>query len=231
MESWAWIAILVAVVAVVVIIGAVVVSMQSRRRQTKQLQEGFGPEYDRAVGEYGSASDAEAELLSRKERVSKLNVRDLTGEQRNRFRTSWKDTQARFVDDPSGAIGDADGLIQDVMRARGFPVGDFEQRAADISVDHPYVVEHYRAAHKTAVSNEDGRANTEDMRQAMVHYRELFTELVNAGGSVPEVRGKRAGGDAGSADSGDNAAAPRDRRDDRETHREAGRLGKVQRRR
>src|SRR5204862_5266985 len=149
-----------------------------RRRRSEILSKDFGPEYKRALHQYGDQSKAEAELTARKERVSKLEIRTLTAEERSRFSDVWKKTQGRFVDEPSRAVTDADGLVKEVMRARGYPVGDFEQRAADVSVDHASVVTNYRAAYHIAGRNKSGKATTEDLSQAMVHYRSLFQELL-----------------------------------------------------
>jgi hypothetical protein len=177
MDTWVWI--VIAVVAIVVI--AAVLFGAARARRRKQLQEGFGPEYDRTVAEAPSRREAEAELQERRERHDELELRPLEATARERYLREWEATQARFVDDPAGAIGDADGLIQQVMQDRGYPVKDFDQRAADLSVDHSDVVENYRAAHAISRSNVHGDASTEDLRQAMVHYRLLFQELVESG--------------------------------------------------
>lgn len=167
----------VAVVVVVVVVLAVAwFAMQQRRRH--ELRERFGPEYDRAVDEYGAPHKADAALEARAERVEQLHIRSLSPEQSARYGESWRAVQARFVDDPEHAIDEADHLVMEVMEARGYPMGSFEQRAADISVNHPRVVEHYRAAHSIATQTARGDATTEDMRQAMVHFRSLFEELI-----------------------------------------------------
>lgn len=150
-----------------------------RKRRTERLRTQFGgTEYTRAVAERGSRRQAEAVLDGRAERVEGLHIRPLAPADRTRFIDSWARVQARFVDGPGGAVTDADQLLGDVMSARGYPVSDFEQRAADISVDHPLVLENYRAAHETALRQMRGQASTEDLRQAMIHYRTLFEELV-----------------------------------------------------
>jgi hypothetical protein len=174
MPAWVWIIIAVAAVVVVafVVIGA------SRSRRTRRLQEGFGPEYDRTVETAGDRKAAERELEERRERREQLEIRELSPAARERYAESWRTVQTRFVDDPGGAVREADRLVQSVMRERGYPTDDFEQRAADISVDHPHVVEHYRAAHGTWSANERGQASTEDLRQSLVHYRSLFDELL-----------------------------------------------------
>ena len=148
------------------------------RRRSESLREQFGPEYKRAVDQYGDQGKAEAELGAREKRVRKLDIRALAPEERSRFADAWKKTQARFVDEPSKAVGEADGLVKELMQARGYPVGDFEQRAADISVDYTNVVTNYRAGREIVLRNNSGKATTEDLRQAMVHYRSLFEELL-----------------------------------------------------
>jgi predicted nucleic acid-binding protein len=163
------------VILVLLVIGAMYFAQRQRRRQ--ELREQFGPEYDRAVDTYGEPAKAERALEARAERVAALHIRPLSAEDSQRYGERWRQVQAHFVDDPETAIDDADELCGEVMLARGYPVGDFEQRAADISVDHPHVVEHYRAAHAVAT---DPDAGTEDMRQAMVHYRTLFEDLIDS---------------------------------------------------
>jgi len=150
-----------------------------RKRRTQKLRTQFGgTEYDRAVKEDGSKRQAEAGLKERSERVENLPIRPLAPGDRARFVDTWRRIQARFVDGPGGAVTEADQLLGDVMSTRGYPVSDFEQRAADISVDHPLVLANYRTAHEIAVRQTQGKANTEDLRQAMIHYRTLFEELV-----------------------------------------------------
>jgi hypothetical protein len=146
-----------------------------QRRRGERLREQFGPEYDRTVEAYGERGPAEKALEARAERVRGFRIQPLSTEQHQRYGEQWRQVQARFVDDPEGAIRDADHLCGEVMQARGYPMADFEQRAADVSVDHPNVVEHYRAAHAVAT---DANAGTEDLRQAMVHYRTLFEDLI-----------------------------------------------------
>lgn len=156
-----------------------------RRQRTERLREHFGPEYDRALHTAGDRRQAEHELEARRERVEQLHIRPLSAADQSRFADAWRATQTRFVDDPPAAITEADRLIATVMQARGYPVGDFEARAADLSVDHPQVVTNYRAAHRIADANTNGQASTEDLRRAMVHYRSLFEELLE---SPQEVR-------------------------------------------
>jgi FtsZ-interacting cell division protein ZipA len=181
MQTWIWPTIIVLAVVIVALVLAAWVIKQ--RRQSQQLHETFGPEYDRAVSQYHSQNRAEADLMERQKRVEAMTIRPLTPEERARFTESWRATQARFVDEPGEATAEADRLVADVMGARGYPVHDFEQRASDISVDHPDVVENYRAAHASSLASERGEASTEDLRTAMIHYRALFDELLETGAS------------------------------------------------
>jgi hypothetical protein len=169
--------VIVLVIALVAAIGAAV-WLYMRSRRTTGLQERFGPEYDRALATHHDQSKAEHELEQRAERVNHLNIRSLDREERDRFAERWRSVQAQFVDDPTGATDEADELVGEVMATRGYPVGDFEQRAADVSVHHPQVVEHYRAAHTIALRNARGHADTEQLRQALVHFRALFEDLL-----------------------------------------------------
>jgi hypothetical protein len=169
--------VIVLLVALVAAIGAAA-WLFMRNRRTEHLQERFGPEYERALAQSHDKGQAERELEQRAERVEHLNLRPLTSAERDRYAGLWQSTQARFVDDPVGATEEADQLVGEVMGERGYPVGDFEQRAADVSVKHPHVVEHYRAAHTIAVRNARGDADTEQLRQALVHYRALFEDLL-----------------------------------------------------
>jgi hypothetical protein len=176
MPTWGWI--VIAVVAVVVI--AAVVWMAYARSRSQALQDQFGPEYERAVGEAGSRKEAESELLERRTRYDELDIRPLAPEAAQRYADRWQRVQAAFVDEPQEAFVQADALVTEVMQERGYPMGDFEQRASDVSVEHPTVVDHYRQAHAVAIEAERGRAQTEDLRQGMVHYRALFEDLVGA---------------------------------------------------
>lgn len=170
--------VVVAVLAVAVIVLAA--TMISRRRQTTGLKEQFGSEYEHAVQKYGDSHKAEVNLQERQKRVNTFDIRPLALGERERFAEQWKQTQAQFVDAPDQAVAGADLLVKQVMQQRGYPVGDFEQRAADISVDHPSVVTHYRTAHDIALKQEKGTTTTEDLRQAMVHYRALFEDLLQS---------------------------------------------------
>ena len=166
--------ILIAVLAILVI-GAVIAFMYVRRR-SEHLRERFGPEYDRTVGD--GRFSGERELAARERRVERLDIRPLDPEQRDEFARRWRDIQAQFVDAPGEAVQEAGTLVHEVMGERGYPVEDFEQREADLSVHHGEVLEHYRAAHGITVAYREGHAGTEDLRQAMVHYRSLFEELL-----------------------------------------------------
>lgn len=146
------------------------------RRQSHRMEQHYGNEYHRMLEAAGSRSKAEAELRERERRVGKLSIVPLGREDALRFSESWKTLQARFVDDPRGSLAEADRLVRELMLKRGYPMGDFERRAADISVDHPQVVENYRVAHDIALRGRD--ADTEQMRKAVVHYRALFDELL-----------------------------------------------------
>lgn len=176
MDTRVLVAIVVVVVAVLIIAAVIV----SRKRRREHLRENFGPEYDRAVAVHGSAARAEAALADREKRVHKLSIKHLSPSDRQTYAAEWEAVQRRFVDDPAMAVSEADTLVNRVMTARGYPMGDFEQRAADISVDHPSVVQNYRLARDIAVRHSSGQASTEDLRQAMVHYRSLFGELLEA---------------------------------------------------
>jgi len=149
----------------------------SNRRRSKTLRSHFGPEYDRLV-RTGDRRHAEAELEDRARRVRQLSIRSLKPGERDRYAELWRVCQARFVDDPGLAVSEADSLVEEVMRVRGYPVGDFEHRVADVSVDHPRLVENYRAAHEIALHHRDRRATTEDLRRAVIHYRSLFEDLL-----------------------------------------------------
>jgi hypothetical protein len=167
-----------AVVVVLVIVVAVALYMRRRRNTTTGLKNRFGPEYDRAVKQHGSERKAEAKLADRETRVDMLKIRDLDPSERERYLAQWQAVQSRFVDYPKGAVTEADELVSALMQTRGYPVADFDQRAADISVDHPRVVENYRSAHNIALRLGKGEATTEELRTAMIHYRSLFDELV-----------------------------------------------------
>jgi len=170
-----WALIGLAIVALMII--AIVASRHRARVRRRELQHRFGPEYDRAVEQYG-ADRADRELRSRERRVDHFQSRELSAADRERFSASWANIQAQFVDDPSVAVAGANELIKEVMRARGYPTDNFDQRVADLSVEHAAVVQHYRAAKSLADANRNGQVNTEDLRQAVVHYRMLFADLL-----------------------------------------------------
>ena len=180
------------VIFAVIIVALIVIAWAiARKRRTEALRRRFGPEYERTVREQGPGK-AETVLLERKQRVEKFSVRTLGAAERERFISEWRGLQTRFVDDPKGAVTDADKLVTKVMQVRGYPMSDFEQRAADISVDHPQVVDNYRAAHEIALRHHRGEATTEDLRKAMLYYRSLFDDLLQTSvvdeRRVPEKR-------------------------------------------
>lgn len=168
--------ILIAVIAIVVLVP--IVFPVTRKRRSRKLRERFGPEYERVVRREGDVGKAEGVLEFREKRRDKLKIRPLSATDKSSFENQWNEVQRRFVDDPGGAVASADSLITDLMQSRGYPMGDFDQRAADISVDYPVVVENYRAAHEIALRHSRGQASTEDLRKAIVHYKTLFQELV-----------------------------------------------------
>lgn len=167
-----------AVVVVLVIAVAGALYIRKRRNTTAGLRNRFGPEYDRAVKRHGSERKAEAKLADLETRVGVMKLRDLDVTERERYLAQWQAVQSRFVDFPKGAVTEADELVCSLMQTRGYPVTEFDQRAADISVDHPLVVENYRSAHNIALRLGRGEATTEELRTAMIHYRALFDELV-----------------------------------------------------
>jgi hypothetical protein len=173
---------LIALVAVVALASWILRRRQrgSERQRRNELKERFGPEYEAAVRRAGNRGRAEKELAEREERVAKLNITPLSETDRTRFADEWRSVQAEFVDDPSGALLKADNLVTDVMRARGYPMGEFHQRAADISVDHPNTVEHFDTAHAIARQTDNGEASTDEKRQGLLHYRALFDELLES---------------------------------------------------
>ncbi|HWI87894.1 MAG TPA: hypothetical protein VNS11_01430 [Sphingomicrobium sp.] len=175
----------IGIIVVVVLVLIVAAIMISRKREAERLRKAFGTEYDREVEAAGSRSKAEAELHKREKRVEKLDIRPLPPKQRETFLSEWQEVQTRFVDDPRKSIALADALVGEVMKARGYPVDDFEQRAADISVEHPELVSNYRAAHEIAVRHRQGKAGTEDLRAAFIGYRSMFEELLGTPAEEP----------------------------------------------
>ena len=182
-NAQAWV--IAAVILLVLIAGAWLVARELRRRQSVRLRQRFGPEYARTVAQRGDRTKAEAELLAREKRVERLKLVALTAEDAARFSQAWGALQTRFVDNPRDAVVEADRLVRELMVKRGYPMADFEHRAADLSVEHPTVVEAYRSARAIAVRDQQGQASTEDLRKAIVYYRTLFDELL-------EVRHPRA---------------------------------------
>ena len=170
--------IVLAVAVILIIAVSAWLYLRKRRSITAGLRQRFGPEYERAVREHGSERKAEAKLADREKRIEKLNIRELNPMERERFSEQWKSVQSHFVDSPKGAVTEGDDLVSSLMKARGYPISDFDQRANDISVDHPQVVENYRSAHEIAMRVGKDQATTEDLRTAMIHYRSLFEELV-----------------------------------------------------
>ena len=181
---------IIAVVVILVIMGIIMAAGFSRRQSAKRLQNKFGTEYDRTVESAGNEKKAQAELGERQKHVDSLNVRPLSVSERERYLAEWKAVQAKFVDQPGQATVEADHLIMDVMKARAYPVSDFEQRAADLSVNYPELVSNYRAARVIALKNEQHSANTEELRQAFIYYRSLFDELLKEETVIPEKASK-----------------------------------------
>ena len=188
MSEWLWILIAALVVVAVVIVGWSV----SRRKRSARLKEHYGPEYERLVGELGEQRAAEADLLQREKKRKKLDIISLTPEARQEHAATWLKVQTEFVDAPHDAVGRAERLVTRVMRERGYPIDDFDQRAADVSVDHPDIVENYRSAHAIYLSQHDGEISTEQARQAFVHYRALFDRLL---GSEPGIETENRNGE------------------------------------
>jgi len=192
MDKTTIIIILAALVAVAAIAAAVWMYLQ--KKQTERLHSRFGNEYDRLAAAEGDRGRAEKALHEREKRVEKLNLVPLSPEDRDRFTGAWQLEQAGFVDDPRTAVANADKLVNEVMKARGYPMGDFEQRAADISVDHSLVVTNYRIAHDIALRDRGGETNTEELRTALLHYRMLFEDLLEVHRAEPEKQKETAGG-------------------------------------
>ncbi len=168
------IVVLIAVLAVI----AILAWNMYRKQRSRNLRNHFGPEYERTIQQYGTATKAERDLEARRKRMQQMHIRSLTPEEREKFAALWQNLQTRFVDDPAGTIRDADRVVTDVMSTRGYPMVDFEGRTEDLSVDHPYVVSNYRQAHEIALKEQSGTATTEELRRAVVCYRELFDELL-----------------------------------------------------
>ena len=170
--------IIIAVVLVLVIVGLILGPIFARRKRSEHFKDEFGDEYDRAVQTLGNEKEAQTELDERRKHVETLNIRPLSLKERERYLANWTAVQSKFVDEPGQAVGDADRLIMEVMHLRAYPISDFEQRAADVSVSYPDLVSNYRAAREIALKNEQEQADTEELRQAMIYYRSLFEELL-----------------------------------------------------
>jgi hypothetical protein len=178
--------IIIGVVLVLAIVAAILAPRFARHQRTDRFQKEYGPEYDRTVQSAGSEKKAQTELNDRRKHVATLNLRPLSGPERERYTADWKTVQAKFFDQPGQATVEADHLIMEVMQLRNYPVSDFEQRAADISVQYPSLVTNYRAAREIAIKNEQKHAGAEDLKQAMLHYRALFDELLKSAMVAPE---------------------------------------------
>jgi len=174
-----------ALVIAVVAIGGWLAYLKQR---SNRLRARYGPEYQRAVEQHGSAAKAESDLLARQKRVERFHIVPLTPPEAARFADLWRQLQLKFVDNPKGAVAEADALVRDLMGKRGYPMADFERSAADLSVDHPQVVSNYRAAHAIAERDARGESDTEALRRAVVHYRALFTELLEVNEPAPAAR-------------------------------------------
>jgi hypothetical protein len=179
--------IIVAGVGVVALLALAPWFFLQKKKQSDRLRQRFGPEYGRTVGELGGRTKAESELKAREKRVEHLTITPLAPAEAARFSQSWNALQGRFVDNPKGVVVQADQLVRELMLKRGYPMGDFERRAADISVDHPAVVENYRAAQAIALRDERGEADTEELRKAVVHYRVLFDDMLEVREAKREV--------------------------------------------
>lgn len=177
---------IIAVVLVLMIMGAILGLIFARRKRSERFHDQFGPEYDRTVQTMGNEKKAQTELDERRKHVETLNIRPLSISERERYLADWTAVQAKFVDQPGQATVEANHLIMEVMQIRAYPVSDFDQRAADISVNYPALVSNYRAAQEIAIKNENHQANTEDLRQAMIYYRSLFDELLKTETGGPE---------------------------------------------
>lgn len=177
-------------IAVIVAV-AMSIWVYTRKRRTDHLRSKFGPEYRRVARAEGDAAKAEQVLQEREKRLKKLDIEPLSEQQRKEFADEWEHTQAQFVDDPTAAVTRADLLVQQVMTVRGYPVADFEQRVADVSVDHPAVVQNYRLAHDIATRNEREDVGIEKLREAMLHYRKLFADLLHDGELKPAREARR----------------------------------------
>jgi hypothetical protein len=183
--------IVIAVVVVVIVLAVIVGASLAKRKRSERLKEHFGPEYERTVSLTGEPKAAEKELIARERARKKLDIKPLSRESLTAYGNRWRSVQTAFVDDPARAVGEADVLVTEVLRERGYPVDDFEQQAADVSVDHPGVVNNYRAAHGIHLSQQNGEVGTEAQRNAFIHYRALFEELLEPAKDTDQVRDKQ----------------------------------------
>ena len=206
------IAVIILIIVIIVVIGAIAFGVRAARR--RQLQNKFGPEYDRVVADAGSRADAEKELRERERRHAELELRPLSPESQARYSAAWEETQIQFVDSPEQAVNTADDLVGRLMAERGYPTGDFDERVANLSVEHARTLGHYRDAHEITKRNQNGQAGTEDLRQALMHYRALFADLLgtdpvadHAKRDVPGTPTAHSAGTVGMADQGSRTAA------------------------
>jgi hypothetical protein len=179
---------IIAVVVVLVILGAILGPIFARRKRSERYHDQFGPDYDRTVKTMGNEKKAQTEMDERQKHVETLNIRPLSVSERERYLADWAAVQAKFIDQPGQATVEADHLIMEVMQIRAYPVSDFEQRAADVSINYPALVSNYRAAREIAIKNERHQADTEELRQAMIYYRSLFDELLKTETVAPEEK-------------------------------------------
>lgn len=191
MPVWSWFFIAAAVLIALTLVLAAVLAATGRRR-TRRLREHFGPEYERALDDAGDQRAAENELIARERKRKRLDIVELSPEAHRRYAQQWEEIQRSFIDDPSSAVGYADRLVTEVMRERGYPISDFDQCASDISVDHPETVEHYRSARTLRLAQEKADIGTEAQRQAFVHYRALFDQLLGADHAIDNDTPKEA---------------------------------------
>ncbi|MEU4694192.1 hypothetical protein [Actinoplanes sp. NPDC023714] len=209
---------IILIVVVLLVLAAIVFGVRAARR--RRLQQTFGPEYDRVVADTGNRTEAERELLERKKRHAELELRPLSPESRSKYAAAWEEVQIRFVDDPKEAVSTADKLVTALIAERGYPTGDYDEHLANLSVEHAATLEHYRAAHEISRRSASGEAETEDLRQALVHYRALFADLLGEN-PVPQSTAAQAAdvrdasvSDPDARDAAPTAPAPRTAADD-----------------
>ena len=200
---------IILIVVVLLVLAAIVFGVRAARR--RRLQQTFGPEYDRVVADTGNRTEAERELLERTKRHAELELRPLSPESRSKYAAAWEEVQIRFVDDPKEAVSTADRLVTALIAERGYPTGDYDERLANLSVEHAATLEHYRSAHEISRRSASGEAETEDLRQALVHYRALFADLL---GENPVPQSTTAVRDVEDRDAAPTAPAPRTAADD-----------------